>query len=72
LCNPALTTVQLPVEEMAREMVDRAMSEHADDQAMSGELVFDEMTLIERDSVDAPPGSKAITTHRVTTRKAAA
>ena len=57
LSNPALTTVQLPVPEMARAMVDRVMHPHPDADADADESrwVFAPTQLIERESVAAPP-----------------
>lgn len=64
LSNPALSTVQLPIPEMARAMVERAMAERAvgDATAREGEareLVFTPTHLIERESV-APPPAEAV------------
>jgi DNA-binding LacI/PurR family transcriptional regulator len=57
LCNPALTTVQLPVPDMARAMVECAMRGPADARAAPSERVFEAIALIERESVAAPPGA---------------
>ncbi len=51
LANPGLTTVQLPVPEMARAMVERVMLTHAGSQHEGCELIFQPAGLIERDSV---------------------
>ena len=57
LSNPRLTTVQLPVTEMARAMVERAMTPQGapDANAHANDLVFNTTLLIERESVAAPP-----------------
>ena len=57
LSDPPLTTVQLPVREMARAMVDEAMHPGPDAGAGEHELVFAPAGLIERGSVAAPPRS---------------
>jgi DNA-binding LacI/PurR family transcriptional regulator len=51
LSNPALTTVQLPVPEMARAMVERVMHPHADSGTGESQKVFAPTQLIERESV---------------------
>ncbi|NMM03246.1 LacI family DNA-binding transcriptional regulator [Paraburkholderia sp. RP-4-7] len=56
ISNPALTTVQLPVTEMARAMVERAMSRQSGQESNASELVFTPTHLIERESVAPPPG----------------
>ncbi|CAG4889024.1 LacI family DNA-binding transcriptional regulator [Paraburkholderia saeva] len=55
ISNPALTTVQLPVTEMARAMVDRAMTRQSESGKDVGERVFTPTVLIERESVGPPP-----------------
>jgi DNA-binding LacI/PurR family transcriptional regulator len=57
ISNPALTTVQLPVTEMARAMVDRAMTRQSDPAKDAGELVFTPTVLVERESVGPPPAN---------------
>jgi DNA-binding LacI/PurR family transcriptional regulator len=52
LSNPLLTTVQLPVREMARAMVEQVMQDRTE---ASREQVFEGVQLIERESVAAPP-----------------
>ncbi len=58
LSNPALTTVQLPIREMAQAMVERAMKREADLAQEEREMVFTSNRLIERESVAPPPGHK--------------
>jgi DNA-binding LacI/PurR family transcriptional regulator len=58
LSNPMLTTVQLPVREMAQAMVERAIGAGADPKASGHEIVFTPTHLIERESVAAPPGDE--------------
>ena len=53
LSNPMLTTVQLPVREMAQAMVELAML--APDDTASRERIFTPTNLIERESVAPPP-----------------
>jgi DNA-binding LacI/PurR family transcriptional regulator len=53
LCEPALTTVQLPITEMAQAMVERAMTEADDGSTIGAERVFEEMVLLERGTVSA-------------------
>lgn len=55
---PALTTVQLPVTDMAAEMVRRVMR-HDGESSESGQCVFPGVTLVERASV-APPPPRAV------------
>ncbi|MDB5861661.1 MAG: transcriptional regulator, LacI family [Ramlibacter sp.] len=55
LCNPGLTTVQLPVREMARAMVERAMQGEHSPPADESDQVFAPARLVERESVAAPP-----------------
>lgn len=55
LSNPGLTTMQLPVAEMARAMVECACGPRADE---ARELVFS-ATLVERESVACPPAAAA-------------
>ena len=52
LANPSLTTVQLPVREMTRAMVEQVMAPAA---AAPYERVFGQVRLIERESVAPPP-----------------
>ncbi|MCA3889016.1 MAG: LacI family DNA-binding transcriptional regulator, partial [Burkholderia sp.] len=52
---PALTTVQLPVTEMAEEMVRRVMRQEGDAPSAPGQCVFAGVTLVERESVAPPP-----------------
>jgi DNA-binding LacI/PurR family transcriptional regulator len=54
LSNPALTTVQLPVPEMARAMVERVMHPHPDLHTEERKKVFAPTQLIERGSVARP------------------
>jgi DNA-binding LacI/PurR family transcriptional regulator len=56
LANPALTTVELPVPEMARAMVDRVMHPRPDAGTEASRSVFAPTRLIERESVAPPPG----------------
>jgi len=59
LSNPSLTTVHLPVREMARAMVELAMTPHdrlRDDDGDGRERIFTPTQLVERESV-APPES---------------
>jgi DNA-binding LacI/PurR family transcriptional regulator len=63
LSNPSLTTVQLPVREMARTMVEQVMRARPDGAAPTRERVFTEVRLIERESVGPPPASaRGVTT----------
>jgi len=55
LSNPGLTTVRLPVREMAQAMVQRAMRTEAPPDATDTDRVFPPERLVERDSVAAPP-----------------
>ena len=71
LGSPPLTTVQLPLREMARAMVERAMRSAGDGQADASELVFDGMALIERESVAAPPMQRAEPPVRITAKPVA-
>lgn len=59
LSNPALSTVQLPVADMVRAMVDRAMQAEAPDDASAADQVFPPGGLVERESVAAPPAPAA-------------
>ena len=54
LMNPGLTTVRLPVPEMARKLVERVIGRMADPGIEPGEFIF-QPDLVERDSVAAPP-----------------
>ena len=55
LSNPMLTTVQLPIREMARAMVEQVMQAGASAAPLAGERVFGTVRLIERESVGPPP-----------------
>jgi DNA-binding LacI/PurR family transcriptional regulator len=55
LCNPGLTTVQLPVRAMVQAMVERAMRTEAVEEGEEDNLVFPPERLVERESVAAPP-----------------
>ena len=55
LSNPALTTVQLPVREMAREMVERVMRPRGGGPPDEHERLFAPAELVERESVAPPP-----------------
>ena len=55
--HPALTTVRLPVPEMAQTMVERVMSRLADPALPTGEFMF-QPSLVARDSVAAWPPKK--------------
>ncbi len=61
LTCPALTSVRLPVPEMARTIVERVIGRLADPSIAPGEFLF-QPELIERESVDAPPPEGA--THK--------
>lgn len=52
--NPMLTTVQLPMREMARVMVEKVMSAHANGNDEIRETIFMPTHLIERESVSSP------------------
>jgi DNA-binding LacI/PurR family transcriptional regulator len=54
LTSPGLTTVRLPVPEMARTIVERVIGRLADDSLAPAEFLF-EPTLVERESVARPP-----------------
>lgn len=54
LMNPGLTTVRLPVPDMARKLVERVIGRMADPGIEPGEFIF-QPDLVERDSVAAPP-----------------
>lgn len=55
LSNPPLTTVHLPVREMARAMVEQVMQPGAGAAAVPREQVFTQVQLVERESVAGPP-----------------
>jgi len=57
LSNPMLTTVQLPIREMAEAMVEQVMQSGTAPAAPTRERVFTDLRLIERESVAAPPSS---------------
>lgn len=61
LAYPALTTVQLPVSQMANTMVERLMSRLADPTIAPGEFIF-QPELIARDSVATLAGTAPRTT----------
>lgn len=70
LCNPALTTVQLPVREMARAMVEQAMRPDGGPDTAESDRIFAPERLVERESVAAPPqgaGSKPIPGEKTST-----
>jgi len=58
LSNPMLTTVQLPVRDMARAMVEIAIGPDAGTTAVESERVFTPTLLVERESVGPPPVAK--------------
>jgi DNA-binding LacI/PurR family transcriptional regulator len=58
LSSPMLTTVQLPVREMARAMVEIAIRPDAGTTAVDGDRVFTPTLLVERESVGPPPAAK--------------
>ena len=60
LSNPMLTTVRLPVPEMARAMVNRVMNPRADPAQDPHEMVFAPSQLVERESVAPPSAAWAI------------
>ena len=57
LMNPALTSVQLPVPQMAATIVERLIGRMADRRIAPGEFLFSP-TLVERESVAAPPKAR--------------
>ena len=59
LSNPMLTTVQLPVREMARAMVEIAIRPDAGTTAVDSDRVFTPTLLVERESVAAPAAGRA-------------
>ena len=68
LSNPMLTTVALPVRDMARAMVELAMLTHA--AADGQDLVFTPTHLIERESAAAPPATQRPRTAKARAAKA--
>jgi DNA-binding LacI/PurR family transcriptional regulator len=58
LSNPMLTTVQLPMPEMALAMVEGAMQPHPDPGLNPREVVFAPVGVIERESVGPPPAQQ--------------
>lgn len=62
LSNPTLTTVQLPIREMARAMVERVMKNPDDGDAPEPEQVYTGVRLVERESVAPPPASEKTST----------
>ncbi len=63
LSNPMLTTVQLPMPEMAQAMVDRVMNPHAEPDKDPRQTIFAPSQLIQRESVASPPraaGARAV------------
>lgn len=67
LSHPMLTTVQLPVREMAEAMVERALNPRPDGDER--ESIFRPQVLIERESVAAPPVPLPDTTRRGAARR---
>ena len=67
-----LTTVQLPVREMAQAMVERAIRPGVEREASEHEVVFTPTHLIERESVAAPPAGAASSTTPAARSKAPA
>lgn len=61
LTSPGLTTVRLPVPEMARTIVERVIGRLADDSIPPAEFLF-KPTLVERESVARPPQSARLHT----------
>lgn len=59
LSNPMLTTVQLPIPEMARVMVERVMQPHPPPDQRAHKVMFEPIGLIERESVGPPPTSRS-------------
>jgi len=59
LSNPGLTTVQLPIPEMARAMVESVISREPGAGAAASERVFTPTLLIERESVGPAPATAA-------------
>jgi DNA-binding LacI/PurR family transcriptional regulator len=57
LTSPALTTVSLPVPEMARTMVERLIARLSDPKVEPGEFLF-KPSLIQRESVAKPPAAR--------------
>jgi len=70
LSNPMLTTVQLPVPEMALEMVERVMNARPDSITEDSRQVFAPTRLIERESVARPPGAPGSRAAKSRSRKA--
>jgi len=70
LSNPRLTTVALPVREMARAMVEQAMSPHPSTASKGSDLVFTSTQLIEGESVAALPGAPRLRRARARPAKA--
>jgi DNA-binding LacI/PurR family transcriptional regulator len=62
LCNPALSTVHLPVRAMTRAMVDRAMQPDAPDDTTGADQVFAPERLVQRESVAPPPARERVAT----------
>lgn len=58
LSNPMLTTVALPIRDMARAMVERAICPPTDATAAGTDEVFAPLQLIERESVAPPPATR--------------
>jgi DNA-binding LacI/PurR family transcriptional regulator len=71
LANPPLTTVQLPMPEMARAMLDRVMHPHLGPGDDPRPVVFKQHRLIERESVATLPVSRPVAAVRRGSRKAA-
>jgi DNA-binding LacI/PurR family transcriptional regulator len=58
LSNPMLTTVGLPIRDMARAMVERVMKNPVDADGDEREQIFTAIQLIERESVAPPPAAE--------------
>ncbi len=72
LSNPGLTTVQLPVADMAHAMVECAIAQRVEDEALAGERFFTHTLLVERESVAPPPVSARKSAIKAGARKARA
>jgi DNA-binding LacI/PurR family transcriptional regulator len=72
LSNPMLTTVALPIRDMARAMVERAIRPPTDVTAGETDKVFAPLQLIERESVAPPPATpRSVAPTKTRKRKAA-
>ncbi|MBI2771291.1 MAG: LacI family DNA-binding transcriptional regulator [Burkholderiales bacterium] len=58
ISNPGLTTVQLPIPEMARAMVERVMQAPENTDIDEHEMIFKPAQLVQRQSVAPPPGAR--------------